>query len=286
MFAPVMVAADTLHWVVAKGRAAPGRSLRQSVPDGGWGVQFGVTPLTGIAWPSDALVPRAPSLLWGTWLLDFLLSGGLSHALLARGIVHNARLLRTLVDFLRTAGAPFKDRVTALLHRLLCSPEYLLLTPQHLDFAAWGAERAVALLAAHGVPSALGGGDEAEAERALLQRTLALPLDVVARLRQLAVEQRALAERANVMFLPRPLQRLLEVVATADCAVKRARMQMAVLRATNRSIYPPAADEEGDEPMGTGVGAGAAGAGAGAAAGAGSSRASLALLMPLGCFNR
>ena len=59
---PLMVAADTVHWVLSKGRGRPGPGggaaggARAGVADGGWGVQFNVTPLTGIAWERDGAV--------------------------------------------------------------------------------------------------------------------------------------------------------------------------------------------------------------------------------------
>lgn len=237
MFQPVMVAADTIHWVVSKGRAQAGKTARSSVADGGWGVQFMVTPLTGMAWDDDVSVCRQPSLLWGTWLLDFLLCGGLDHSLLSRGILHNGRILSTLIDYLRTAGAPYKERVIALLHRLLASPEYLLLTPRHQDYRIWGTAEAVQMLVANGVPSRQ---LQADAEKALLQRITAVPIDAVNVMRGLALELKARAEASNVMFLPRPLQRLLELVATADSAIKRARMQMHFIAATHGGIYADA----------------------------------------------
>lgn len=238
MFKPIMVAADTIHWVIAKGKAIAGQNNRQSLVDGGWGVQFNVTPLTGIVWEGDVAVPRKPSLLWGTWLLDFLITNGLDHISLSKGILHNGRILSTLVDYLRTSGAPYKEKAIALLHRLLSSPDYLLITPRHIDYKVWGTEEAVRTIVDKGVPSCFHPNDAMqEAEKALLQRITAVPIDTMNNIRSLAIDLKARAESANVMFLPRPLQRILELVATAESAIKRARIQMHILYASAGGLY-------------------------------------------------
>jgi len=238
MFKPVMVAADTIHWVIAKGKAVAGQNNRQSLVDGGWGVQFYVTPLTGIVWEGDVAVPRKPSLLWGTWLLDFLITNGLDHTSLSKGILHNGRILSTLIDYLRTSGAPYKEKAIALLHRLLSSPDYLLITPRHIDYKVWGTEEAVRTIVEKGVPTCYSTNEEMqETEKALLQRITAVPIDTIYNIRALATDLKARAESASVMFLPRPLQRILELVSTAESAIKRARIQMHVLNATAGGLY-------------------------------------------------
>ena len=85
---------------------------------------------------------------------------------------------------------------------------------------------------------------EAAAEQCLLQQFTAVPLAALEALRRTALEYKARAEAQAVMFLPRAVQRLLELSATADCAVKRARMQMHLLHATRGALYA-----HGTEPL-------------------------------------
>lgn len=238
MFQPLMISnCDSLLWVIAKGRASPGRSLRQSVPDGGWGMQFTVTPFTDITWGSERSVPRSASLLWAFYQFDFLLSGSsLSHELLTKGTLHNGKLIAAFFDYLRTSGAPFKEKVVLFLHSLFTSPEYLLITPSHVDYSSWGTKQTVEMIKTLNVSSSFLMNNPA-IERLLLQRITCLPLDAADLIRFIALDMKSKAEQANVMFLPRQLQQLLELAAAAECALKRARIQLQVLCATRGEIY-------------------------------------------------
>ena len=238
MFQPLMISnCDSLLWVIAKGRASPGRTLRQSVPDGGWGMQFTVTPFTDITWGSERSVPRSTSLLWAFYQFDYLLSGSaLSHELLTKGTLHNGRLIAAFFDYLRTSGAPFKEKIVLFLHSLFASPEYLIITPSHIDYTSWGTKQTVEMIKNLNVSSSFLVNNPA-VERLLLQRITCLPLDAADLIRFLALDMKSKAEMANVMFLPRQLQQLLELAAAAECALKRARIQLQVLCATRGEIY-------------------------------------------------
>ena len=234
-FTPFLVQASVLQWVVVRGnarRAGPAAAASYA-QNGGWGLQFCVTPFRSMAWGSEADVGAQPSLLWGLWLLDFLLSGALPHALLLRGVVHNGRMITALVDYLRTAGAPHKDLVVGLLAKLLASPEYLLVTPLHADYEALGTARAVATLSRASAVPTQGTREEGE----LLTRFVALPLRLFEAVRLLAAVKAEEALRASLLFLPSPLQRLQELISLADAAVRRARAHMHVLACSEGRLY-------------------------------------------------
>jgi hypothetical protein len=81
------------------------------------------------------------SLEWACWVLEFLLRD--ADELVAKGGLHSASVFRTMVEFLRAKGTPFKHRVIALLTQLLKSP--MLFGPDQLpDLSALrGIEKAV-----------------------------------------------------------------------------------------------------------------------------------------------
>lgn len=237
MFQPFIVQTRSLQYAIFKGRARRGASAGGAsggAKDGGWGVQLSVTPLNGVSWGHASEVPLGPAMLWGSSLLDVLLCGGLSHAALSAGLVHNARVVATLIDYLRTSGAPFKERLLATLLRLLGTPEYLLLTPRHVDFAARSTAEAVTALAANGAPSPHTTG-----EFRLLSQVLAVPLKQVEIMRVLTAERVAAAQGQRLLFLPKSLQLLQEVVAAADIAIRRGRAQLHLLAASRGDIYGP-----------------------------------------------
>ena len=237
MFQPFVVQTSCLQYAIFRGRSKRGASVAagggsNTVRDGGWGVQITVTPLSGVAWGHACDVPSSPAMLWGARLLEFLTSGGLSHGSLCRGTVHNGATVGVVIDYLRTSGAPFKERVVGLLLRLLAQPEYLLITPSHVDYGRRRTDQAVRALLTGPLPA-----PHTKAEWEVLQPLLALPLRSVEILRQLTDERVREATKVGLLFLPKSLQLLAEVVAAADIAIRRARMQMHLLAATKGDIF-------------------------------------------------
>lgn len=203
----------------------------------------------------------SPCLLWGCWLLAYLLQGGLAHGHLARGLLHNGRAVSALLDYLRTTGAPAKDRVLALLHGLLSSGEHLLLSPAHIDYPSSGTAAAVAKLSkdcnmarAANIPVPMPAKDSRE-EAELLQRLTAVPLRSVDMLRELLNarlrEASAAASKWAAFFPPRTMQRLVELAAVADAAIRRARVQMHILAATGGAPYLATFGAAATTPLGT-----------------------------------
>jgi hypothetical protein len=247
VFMPFMVRANKLTYVISRGHARRGVS-----GDGGWGAQFTVTPLSAMLWGNEteaansssviagrtATPPRAthPSLLWGCWLLEYLISGALGHRQLLRGLVHSSRLITLCVDYLRTTAAPNKDRIASLLHKIVSSSEYTLLTPLHCEYEAAGTPAMLATISRMSALPSFNTKEEAE----ILQRITVIPLRYVEIIRRLLNER--LAEANNIykgaaLLLPRPLQRLVELVATIESALRRARVQLHLLLMTSCSIY-------------------------------------------------
>ena len=244
-FKPVVARGRSFFWLIARGRAVHGRGVaggaRAAVADGGWGVAFTVAPLSAVYWRHDAdIFSGAPSLLWALFLLRWLVTRGLPGRVLCTGLLHNSRVFRVLFDYLRTSGAPCKDRVLAIVHALLAAPEYALITPSHVDWPRGSARDAVAALVAAGAFPQNDRGSPPGAERAVLEALSALPLDALAALRELALRKKNDAGAIGALFLPQSLQHLLEVAVLGDAAIARVRLQAALLIATQGALYSPA----------------------------------------------
>ena len=100
-----------------------------------FGVKFSVTKLAGL-WLEETRVLTEPSLEWGCWLLEFLLSfcTGQHATALPQGAVHNHRLCSALVRYLRTPAVPFRHRVVPLLTQLVSRPDLFSMTdPPQLE---------------------------------------------------------------------------------------------------------------------------------------------------------
>ncbi|CAH0486993.1 unnamed protein product [Peronospora farinosa] len=89
--------------------------------DNGYGYRFQVKPMTNVRWTKESEVLTNPSLEWACWLLELLLNDATE--LVAHGAVHNRNIYDALVRYLRSPGAPYKDRVVRLLQQLLYHSE-------------------------------------------------------------------------------------------------------------------------------------------------------------------
>lgn len=110
-----------LYYRHCVGTSASGAG-RKRVGDWHWGFRAMVRGVNGVSWFSGADVPRAPSFLWGCWVLDLLADKALPWNQLDRGAVHNDLIVNTLLDYLATPQAPFKPHVVGLLTRLFSVP--------------------------------------------------------------------------------------------------------------------------------------------------------------------
>lgn len=85
-----------------------------------WGFGFAVEPLIGLSWNNDFQVQGAGCLEWINWQLETVLDIGQECEL------HNPaffnRVMSTIVDYIRTYGAPYKSRAAELLLHLLSEP--------------------------------------------------------------------------------------------------------------------------------------------------------------------
>nr|CCA25867.1 HECT E3 ubiquitin ligase putative [Albugo laibachii Nc14] len=85
-----------------------------------YGYRFQVKPTAKVIWNKESQVLSSPSLEWACWLLSFLLNGSIT--LKNRGAVHDRNIFQALVRYLRSPGAPFKNRIVRLLVQLLSTP--------------------------------------------------------------------------------------------------------------------------------------------------------------------
>ena len=82
------------------------------------GFRFRVTPLRGLnSWTNETQVLQNPSLEWASWLMGLM---GSSKALSEE--VHDENILKALVRYLRSPGAPFKERIVSLTTQLCKEP--------------------------------------------------------------------------------------------------------------------------------------------------------------------
>lgn len=86
-----------------------------------WGYRFFVSEMQGLAWLREGAAVDEPSLEWACYLLEFLLNE--ASALVARGMLHDARVFDAMTSFLRARGTPFKHHVLGLLTQLLKRPQ-------------------------------------------------------------------------------------------------------------------------------------------------------------------
>eukprot|EP00501_MAST-03F_sp_TOSAG23-6_P000125 GSMAST32.ASY1.ANO1.127.1 assembled CDS len=80
----------------------------------GWGYKFVVSPIH-----VQLEVVEESCLEWACWVLEFLLSEGDDKI---RRAIHTPAVVEALLRYLRTSGAPYKNRVVALLTQLLKRP--------------------------------------------------------------------------------------------------------------------------------------------------------------------
>ena len=99
-------------------------SARTHSGDTRWGFKLYAHRANGMAWGGERETLRFPSLEWGTWLIGFLLSECLPEKTLAKGVIHNATLVRVMLKHICSHAAPFKQRIVGLLCRLLSQPSY------------------------------------------------------------------------------------------------------------------------------------------------------------------
>ena len=115
-FPPLLVHSDKVFFTF--------KSERKSVDGfGSWGYRLVASPMRGLQWLNDTQVIDDPSLEWACWLLDFFLHdvGRLSKELFVA--VHHKSIFDALVRYLRTPGAPFKNKVIVILTQLLAHPD-------------------------------------------------------------------------------------------------------------------------------------------------------------------
>lgn len=85
-----------------------------------YGYRFQVKPAPKVIWSNESQVLSTPSLEWACWLLNFLLNDATS--LKNSGPVHDHNIFQALVRYLRSPGAPFKNRIVRILVQLLSTP--------------------------------------------------------------------------------------------------------------------------------------------------------------------
>lgn len=105
---------------------------REELSGLGWGYRFHVGAMRGLQWLNDRQVTSEPSLEWACWLLHFLLhdAGRCSRELFEA--VHHRAIFDALVRYMRTPGAPYKNRVASLLSELLAHPSAFTGPAHHL----------------------------------------------------------------------------------------------------------------------------------------------------------
>ena len=86
-----------------------------------WGFGFAVEPLVGLSWNNDFQVKGPGCLEWINWQLETVLDIGKECAI-GESAYFN-RVAATIVEYLRTFGAPYKSRAVELLLRLLSEPQ-------------------------------------------------------------------------------------------------------------------------------------------------------------------
>eukprot|EP01138_Halocafeteria_seosinensis_P013053 gb/GECG01013331.1/.p1 GENE.gb/GECG01013331.1/~~gb/GECG01013331.1/.p1 ORF type:complete len:3653 (+),score=418.50 gb/GECG01013331.1/:1-10959(+) len=97
---------------------------KPGVGDTHWGFRLKAHRANGMAWGGERETLRSPSLEWGTWLVEFLLSECLPQTTLSKGVIHNASLVSVMLKHICSHAAPFKQRIVALLCRVLSQPSY------------------------------------------------------------------------------------------------------------------------------------------------------------------
>ena len=86
-----------------------------------WGFGFAVEPLIGLSWNNDFQVQGPGCLEWINWQLETVLDIGQDYAI--RDSQYFNRVAATIIEYLRTYGAPYKSRAVELLLRLLSEPQ-------------------------------------------------------------------------------------------------------------------------------------------------------------------
>lgn len=91
-----------------------------------WGFGFCVEPLTGLSWNNDIQVQGPGCFDWVNWELGLVLDIG-EEVAIARPEYFN-QVVKTIMQYLCTYGAPYKSRAVELLLRLLSQPQYYAVT--------------------------------------------------------------------------------------------------------------------------------------------------------------
>ena len=91
-----------------------------------WGYGFCVEPLTGLSWNNDIQVQGPGCFDWVNWELELVLDIG-EEVHIARPEYFN-QVVKTILQYLCTYGAPYKSRAVELLLRLLSQPQCYTVT--------------------------------------------------------------------------------------------------------------------------------------------------------------
>lgn len=86
-----------------------------------WGYGFCVEPLTGLSWNNDIQVQGPGCFDWVNWELELVLDIGEEVALSMPQYFN--QVVRTILQYICTYGAPYKSRAVELLLRLLSQPQ-------------------------------------------------------------------------------------------------------------------------------------------------------------------
>jgi hypothetical protein len=86
-------------------------------------VKVELTAFNGL-WSQEFSVLRSPSPQWSVWVLNFLLTELEAGQRLPQNTVHNASVLKLLLEYLQTPSIPFKAQVISVLTRLLAFPAW------------------------------------------------------------------------------------------------------------------------------------------------------------------